>query len=124
MKSLVFYCGNFGVFDDFCEPDLSLDQRFIKNNTSIFFVQAKGDSMSPYILDKDILIVDTSITLSRGQVGTFFFNSNPICKRLEVRSSKKFLVSINNEYSEIEIKQDDNLEVFGVVIGLARDFYE
>ena len=80
--------------------------------------------MSPYILDKDILIVDTSIALASGQVGTFFLNSAPICKRLEVRGSRQFLVSINKKYSEIEIKEDDSLELFGVVTALARDFYE
>jgi len=116
-------CGLFGIAEDFVESYLSLDQKFMQNKESTFFVRSSGDSMEPEIKAQDILIVDRSINPIHGSVVAVFFNGNPICKQLVITPEKKYLHSFNLKYSDIEITEDDELQVFGVVIGLARDFY-
>lgn len=115
-------CGLFGISEDFVEKYLSLDEKFTQNKASTFYVRASGDSMFPRIEQKDILIVDRSITPLSGSIVAVFFNGNPICKQFLVLNGKKYLCSFNKKYEDIEITEDDELEVFGVVIGLARDF--
>ena len=116
-------CGLFGIADDFVESYLSLDEKFMKNKESTFFVRSSGDSMEPDIKAQDILIVDRSVTAIDGSVVAVFYNGNPICKKLVITPTKKILRSTNSKYVDIEITEDDELQVFGVVIGLARDFY-
>jgi DNA polymerase V len=115
-------CGLFGISDDYVESYLSLDEKFLKNKSSTFFVRSAGDSMLPEIKPGDILIVDKSITVISGAIVAVFFNSNPICKQFISLNGRKILRSFNKEHKDIEISEDDSLEIFGVVVGLARDF--
>lgn len=114
-------CGLFGISEDYIDNYLSLDEKFLKNSNSTFFVRASGDSMEPQINDGDILIVDRSLEPTHESIIAVFFNGNPICKKLTFRYPKKILVSLNSKYKSIEVTEDDELKVFGVVIGLARD---
>lgn len=116
-------CGLFGIADDFVESYLSLDEKFLKNKESTFFVRASGDSMNPEIKAGDILIVDRSLTPIDGSVVAVFFNGNPICKQLRLKAGRSFLHAFNSRYDDIEITEHDEMQVFGVVIGLARDLY-
>ncbi len=116
-------CGLFGVMDDFSENNLSLDEKFMKNKHSTFFVRARGESMGPEIKPNDILIVDRSLKLQSGQVATFFYNGNAICKQFVKEGAQIILRSFHEDYPDILVREDDQLEVFGPVIGLARDFF-
>lgn len=115
-------CGLFGISEDYVESYLSLDEKFLKNKNSTFFVRSCGDSMLPEIKPEDILIVDKSINVTSGSIVAVFYNSNPICKQFISLNGKKILRSFNKEYKDIEMTEQDSLEIFGVVIGLARDF--
>lgn len=115
-------CGLFGISEDFVEKYLSLDEKFTQNKASTFYVRASGDSMSPRIEDQDILIVDRSLKPLSGSIIAVFYNGTPLCKQFIQLGAKNFLSSYNKKYSDIEILESDSLEIFGVVIGLARDF--
>ena len=113
-------CGLFGIADDFVDEYLSLDEKFVKNKESCFFVRAQGDSMAPYILPRDILIVDRSVELFDKAVATFFFNSNATCKQYIKQNGIYYLRSFNKSHADIPITEDDQLDLFGVVTGIAR----
>jgi DNA polymerase V len=116
-------CGLFGISEDFVENYLSLDEKFMKNQESTFFVRASGDSMMPEIKPEDILVVDRSYNPSNGSIVAIFYNGNPMCKQFVVEKGNKLLRSFNHLVKDIPITEDDQIEVFGVVIGLVRDFY-
>lgn len=116
-------CGLFGILEDFIENYLSLDEKFAKNREATFYVRASGDSMSPKIENGDILIVDRSIKAINHSIVAIFLNGTPMCKQIILEKNKKILRSFNQSYKEILIGEDDELALFGVVIGLARDFY-
>jgi DNA polymerase V len=117
-------CGLFGISDDFVESYLSLDEKFMKNKESTFFVRASGDSMSPDIKNNDILVVDRSITIFSGAIIAFYFNGIPMCKEIIKSESNTYLKSSNKEFKTIVVTADDELTVFGVVIGIVRDPYD
>ena len=105
------------------ESYLSLDEKFVKDQNATFFVRASGDSMWPKIENDDILIVDTSLSLKNGSIGTFFYNGNPICKQWIKTENGFVLKSLNSKYPDLVITDSDEIELFGVVIGLARDLF-
>lgn len=115
-------CGLFGISEDFVEKYLSLDEKFTKNKASTFYVRASGDSMGPRIENQDILIVDRSLKALSGSIVAVFYNGTPLCKQYFQIGSKSFLKSYNSKHPDIEIIESDNLDFFGVVIGLAREF--
>ncbi|ATH07972.1 hypothetical protein BIY24_08410 [Halobacteriovorax marinus] len=126
-KGLPLYCGElscglFGISDDFVESYLSLDELFMRNRESTFFVRASGDSMLPEIKNGDILIVDRSYKVLDQSIVAVFHNGNPLCKKFLQRENHILLRSLNKKYSDIQVCDDDELQVFGVVIGVARDF--
>jgi DNA polymerase V len=123
MYSATVACGLFGISDDFVDSYLSLDEKFVRNQNATFFVRASGDSMWPKVENGDILIVDTSLSLKNGAIGTFFYNGNPICKQWIKTENGFILRSINSKYPDLIIMESDQLELFGVVIGLARDLF-
>lgn len=123
MYSATVACGLFGISDDFVESYLSLDEKFVRDQNATFFVRASGDSMCPKIESEDILIVDTSLALKNGSIGTFFYNGNPVCKQWFKTENGFVLKSINSKYQDLIIKESDQIELFGVVIGLAREFF-
>ncbi len=117
----IISCGLFGIADDFTENYLSLDEKYLSNRESTFLVRAGGDSMEPEIKAGDILIVDRSVPLTSGKIATFYFNGNAICKQYIKRAGKIFLHSYNLNYQDIEVKDTDDLQLFGVVTGITRD---
>jgi DNA polymerase V len=119
--SSIVSCGLFGIADDFTENYLSLDEKYLANKESTFFVRAGGDSMNPDIKSGDILIVDRSVKLTHGCVATFYFNGSAICKQYQKIPSGILLHSFNPIHKDIHVKEGDELTLFGVVIGLARD---
>jgi len=112
----------FGITDDFTEGYLSLDERYLTNRESTFFIRARGDSMTPMIFDNDILIIDRVLKLESGQIAAFHLNGHAICKQFYKSSDGIVLKSLNKKYSDIYISRDDDLQLFGVVTASVRDF--
>ena len=122
LYSSIVSCGLFGIADDFSDNYLSLDAKYLVNKESTFLVRAGGDSMAPEIKDRDILIVDRSVELISGKVATFHFNGAAICKLYVKKGDEIILRSFNKKYQDIVITEADDLLLFGVVIGIARDY--
>lgn len=114
-------CGDFGVAEDFIESYLSLDQKFLKNKESTFFVRASGDSMLPEIKDQDILVVDRSRLATDQSIVAVFLNGSPKCKQLLIKKNLSYLHSLNEKYKDIRIRDNDELVIFGVVTGIVRE---
>lgn len=115
-------CGLFGITNDHIENYQSLDERFVKNKASTYFFEAESDSMSPLIMEGDVLIVDRALDVFSGRIVVCSLNGEMLCKRLKSENGKHFLCSENQKYSPIEILSDSDFSVFGVVRGVAREF--
>lgn len=102
--------------DDFVEKNLDLNEFLIKNKAATFFVRVKGDSMKEAnISNGDILIVDRSIEPKDKKIIIAKLFEEFTVKRLRIINDKLFLESQNPKFQLIEIKEDMDFEIFGVV---------
>ena len=84
--------------------------------SATFAVRISGDSMLPRFVDQQIVYVKQQQTLSVGEIGIFFLNGDAYCKQLGGDHENVALVSLNQKYKPIVIKEDDELRVLGKVV--------
>lgn len=109
--------------DDYIEGRLSLDEHLIPNKDSTFFVRAKGNSMvGAGIFDGDLLVVDKSLTPSSGDIVIAIVDGDLTVKRLIERSGKFTLKPENPRFKDIEFKEGQELQVWGVVTSAVKKF--
>jgi DNA polymerase V len=111
----------FGVIEDFPEAYQSLDERFVRNRASTFFFESQGTAMEPSIFEGEILIVDRSIRQSEGRVCIVAYQDALLCRRLQKRQGRIWLVPDNPQHKVIEIAHPSELNIWGVVISKASD---
>lgn len=69
------------------------------------------------IYEGDVLVVDRSIQPVHGHVVIAFINGERLVKRLRTAGGKVWLVAENPGYPPLEIKEDMDLLIWGVVVG-------
>jgi DNA polymerase V len=103
--------------DDHLERELDLNEYLIEHPSETFFVRAKGDSMQQAgIFDKDLLIVDRSLTPKNNDIVIAAVAGELTVKRLVVKLGKPWLYPANPNYRPIPIKEGSELYVWGVVV--------
>ncbi|WP_411725821.1 LexA family protein [Methyloglobulus sp.] len=103
--------------DDHLEAELDLNEHLIAHPSETFFVRAKGDSMQQAgIFDKDLLIVDRSLTPKHNDIVIAAVAGELTVKRLCVKHGKPWLLPANPDYQPIPIKEGSELYVWGVVV--------
>jgi len=109
--------------DDYLEGRLSLDEHLIRHKEATFFVRAKGNSMvGAGIFDGDLLVVDKSLTATSGDIVIAIVDGDLTVKRLIKRGSKIILKPENARFKEIEFKDGQELQVWGVVTSAVKKF--
>ena len=102
--------------DDFKEIRISLDRELVKNKEATFYARVSGDSMIGAGLDDgDLLIIDRSLYPENGKIAVCLVDGEFTVKRIKKEKDKFYLVPENKTYKPIEIKEDDELIIWGVV---------
>ncbi len=102
--------------DDYLETQIDLKRELIKNPDATFVVRVQGHSMSgDGIDDGDVLIVDRSLRPQNGAVAVCYLNNAFTVKRLELRAGRIRLLAANPAYAAIEVQENDELTIWGVV---------
>ncbi|CDZ80672.1 LexA repressor [Candidatus Rubidus massiliensis] len=102
--------------NDFIEQKLDLNELIIKHPASTFFVKVEGNSMvNANIQTGDILVVDRSISASNGKIIVAIINGEFTVKRLFINEKTMQLLPENDNYPVIEITDQDEFQVWGVV---------
>jgi DNA polymerase V len=102
--------------DDYIESKLDLNDLLIPHPSSTFFTRVKGDSMvNAGIFNGDILVVDRSEQPGDGSVIIAVVDGEITVKRLKKEKGKVWLVPENPDYQSIEIKEETQFEIWGVV---------
>ena len=103
--------------DDYLDKRLDLNEYLIKHPAATFFVRVKGESMiKAGIHSGDILIVDRSIDPKDKKIVVAVVNGEFTVKRVCKRQDKLYLCSENDDYEPIEINEDMDFEIWGVVL--------
>lgn len=75
-----------------------------------------GNSMEPLFADQQVIFVDKTEEAYNGQIVIAYLNGNAYVKKLWISSDKCELVSLNPEYAPIEITENDDFCIDGVVV--------
>ena len=102
--------------DDYLEGNLDLNKYLIQHPIATYFVRVTGDSMiGAGIHSGDILIVDRSLEPVNRRVVIAIVDGELTVKRLIRKNGTVMLMPENDAYKPIVIKDETDLEVWGVV---------
>ena len=100
--------------ETYTEDSMDLNQLCIKHPTATYYVRASGDSMLDVgIHDGDVLVVDRSLQAADGNIVVAALNGDFTVKILS--TTPLSLEPRNSAFSIIEIGDEDEFEIFGVV---------
>ena len=109
--------------DDHLEDSLDLNKYLIHHEESTFFVRAQGDSMlGAGIYPGDILVVDKSLDAKNGKIVIAVVDGEFTVKRLQKYQNKITLKSENPNYKDIDIKEENELTIWGVVTSVIHKY--
>ena len=102
--------------DDFKEIRISLDRELIKNREATFYARVSGDSMiGAGLEDGDLLVIDSSLNPENGKIAVCLIDGEFTVKRIKKIKKNFYLMPENKKYNPIEIKEGDELIVWGIV---------
>jgi DNA polymerase V len=105
---------------DYVEQVLDLNQLCVQRPAATFFVRVRGDSMlEAGICPGDILVVDRSLEAVSGDTVVASLDNDFTVKELQLKPAPRLLPR-NRRYPVIEVKAEQELEIFGVVVGVVR----
>ena len=110
--------------DDMVERSLDLNDLLIDRPESTFYVRVNGDSMEGAgIFSGDILIVDRSKEPSNGSIVVAAVYGELVVKRLVGNVSSGYqLISEQEGYMPININDNEDCFIWGIVTGSVRIF--
>jgi DNA polymerase V len=102
--------------ENYFEDRLDLNKALIKHPAATFYVRVEGNSMiGAGIFSGDILIVDRSLTPGNNSIVIAAINGELTVKTLKKEKNKLFLLPENSEYDPIEINEESDIVIWGVV---------
>jgi DNA polymerase V len=102
--------------DDYIETQLDLNELLIPHPASTYFVRVKGHSMKGVgIFSGDILVVDRSLNPYHKAIVVACVEGELCVKRLIMESGRVCLQSENAGYPSLEITEEMEASVWGVV---------
>jgi len=108
-------CGFPSPAQDYVEQRIDLNALMVQHPSATYFVRVSGESMiEAGINDGDMLVVDSSLTASHGDIVVAAVDGEFTVKRLQLHPCLQ-LMPMNTKFKPNAIQTEDALEVFGVV---------
>ncbi len=102
--------------DDFKEIRISLDKELVSNEEATFYARVSGNSMEGAGLsDGDLIVIDKSVNPENKKIAVCFLDGEFTVKRIIKKDNKLYLKPENKNYKEIEITNDNELFIWGIV---------
>ena len=102
--------------DDFKETRISLDRELVKNKEATFYARVDGDSMiGAGLEDGDLLIIDRSLNPENKKIAICLIDGEFTVKRIKKEKGKLYLMPENIKYKPIELKEENELIIWGIV---------
>ena len=102
--------------NDFKEVRISLDKELIKNQESTFYARVSGNSMEGAgLLDGDLITVDRSLNPENNKIAVCLIDGEFTVKRIVLKGGKLYLKPENKNYSIIEISDNNEFIIWGIV---------
>ena len=102
--------------EDHLDLDLDLNSYLIQHPSATFCVRVEGDSMvGAGIQSGDVILIDRSLTPQKGNIVLAVLDGEFTVKRVDVQDDKLFLIPENPKLQPIEVGEESNFQVWGVV---------
>ena len=109
-------CGFPSPADDFLDLDINLNDYLVKHKSATFCVKVNGSSMNGVgIHSGDILIVDRAESVKNNSIVLAVIDNEFTVKSIKKNAGKLYLNPANDNYKPIEITEDMNFHIWGVV---------
>ena len=109
-------CGFPSPADDFLDLDINLNDYLVKNKSATFCVKVNGNSMNGVgIHSGDVLIVDRAESVKNNSIVLAVIDNEFTVKSIKKNAGKLYLNPANDNYKPIEITEDMNFHIWGVV---------
>lgn len=109
--------------EDHVDATLDMNEYMVQRPESTFMLRVEGESMKDAgILPNDILVVDRSLQARHNKIVIAALDGELTVKRLFHRGDVIKLLPENPAFAEIEINNEDELVIWGVVVGSFRRF--
>ena len=87
----------------------------------VFFLQVKGESMSPYILPGDYVLVRCQASAGNGDVVVALIDDEATVKRFFLKGDEVLLKPDNEAWGAVTVREGDRgFQILGKVIGIFR----
>lgn len=103
-----------GVYLDGCEKDMLEVEETDLTNEANFALRVSGNSMEPVYHDGDMVLIASQPTVELGETGIFIVNDEGYIKKF----GGDKLISLNPDYDDIMLNEDDSFYCKGKVIGV------
>lgn len=102
---------------DYLEDRIDLGKYLVQNPTSTFMMRVKGNSMQDAnIHDGDLLVIDKALKPADGLPVVCFLDGDFTVKTFRKKGGRAFLYPANPSYKPIEVTEDMDMRVWGVVV--------
>ena len=102
--------------EDFMELDLNLQEYLVQHPSATFCVKVTGDSMqNAGIFSGDVMVVDRALEPKNKTIVLAVLDGEFTVKRIRKKGDLLFLNPENDNFKPIEITQEMNFKVWGVV---------
>lgn len=109
-------CGFPSPADDFLDLDINLNDYLVKHKSATFCVKVNGSSMNGVgIHSGDVLIVDRAERVKNNSIVLAVIDNEFTVKSIKKNAGKLYLNPANDNYKPIEITEDMNFHIWGVV---------
>lgn len=112
--------------EEYIQDRLDFNRDMIRHPESTFYGRVKGDSMiEAGINDGDIAVIDKSRTPQHNSIIVAYINNEFTIKYLDLTHKGEGYIELrpaNPKYSPIRIDENDNFEVWGVVVYVIHAF--
>ena len=109
-------CGFPSPADDFLDLDINLNDYLVKHKSATFCVKVNGSSMNGVgIHSGDVLIVDRAESVKNNSIVLAVIDNEFTVKSIKKNTGKLYLNPANDNYKPIEITEDMNFHIWGVV---------
>lgn len=103
------------------EIPLDLNTLLVKHPASTFYMRVDGDSMQDMgIYTNDLIVVDKSLEIRSGDVVVAYIDGEFTLKQFIKLGNRGVLKPANPKYPDIEVTQDNDFMIWGVVTHTIR----
>lgn len=109
---------------DYIDQKLDLNEHLIKHPSSTFVIKVNGSSMiEEGICDKSLLVVDRSLDYKNNCIVIACINGEFTLKKIDRIKGKYHLISANTNFEPIEINEENELLIWGIVTWVLNPKY-